>query len=268
MYELNKQKFGAFVSALRKERGYTQKELAQKLFISDKAVSKWETGMSVPDVSLLVPLSELLGVSVTELLMCEKMEQPAQMDTCQVESLVKTAIAYADETPQRAYQSDRKKAWLYAVSLAVGVLWMFLHWKNGSLTEAVRLCAGFGAGFGLYFFFFVRTKLPSFYDENSISGFYDGPVRMNLAGVQFNNRELAAHRARRPSLVLRRHGGSACRTVSGCGDTAGHLADDRTLCAFGAAARRPVHSDVRRRDQIQINRGALHLQSPSLLWRP
>lgn len=120
MYELNKQKFGAFVSALRKERGYTQKELAQKLFISDKAVSKWETGMSVPDVSLLVPLSELLGVSVTELLMCEKMEQPAQMDTCQVESLVKTAIAYADETPQRAYQSDRKKAWLYAVSLAVG----------------------------------------------------------------------------------------------------------------------------------------------------
>ena len=110
MYELNKQKFGAFVSALRKERGYTQKELAQKLFISDKAVSKWETGMSVPDVSLLVPLSELLGVSVTELLMCEKMEQPAQMDTCQVESLVKTAIAYADETPQRAYQSDRKKS--------------------------------------------------------------------------------------------------------------------------------------------------------------
>lgn len=188
MYELNKQKFGAFVSALRKERGYTQKELAQKLFISDKAVSKWETGMSVPDVSLLVPLSELLGVSVTELLMCEKMEQPAQMDTCQVENLVKTAIAYADETPQRAYQSDRKKAWLYAVSLAVGILWMFLHWKNGSLTEAVRLCAGFGAGFGLYFFFFVRTKLPSFYDENSISGFYDGPVRMNLAGVRFNNR--------------------------------------------------------------------------------
>ena len=54
MYELNKQKFGAFVSALRKERGYTQKELAQKLFISDKAVSKWETGMSVPDVSLQI----------------------------------------------------------------------------------------------------------------------------------------------------------------------------------------------------------------------
>ena len=42
MFELDKKKFGAFVSALRKEKGYTQKEMAQKLLISDKAISKWE----------------------------------------------------------------------------------------------------------------------------------------------------------------------------------------------------------------------------------
>ena len=46
MYELNKSKFGAFVAQLRKEKGYTQKELAERLLISDKAVSKWETGVS------------------------------------------------------------------------------------------------------------------------------------------------------------------------------------------------------------------------------
>ena len=46
MYEIDKSKFGAFVAQLRKEKGYTQKELAAKLFISDKAVSKWETGVS------------------------------------------------------------------------------------------------------------------------------------------------------------------------------------------------------------------------------
>ena len=46
MYEMDKAKFGAFVAQLRKERGVTQKELAQKLYISDKAVSKWETGGS------------------------------------------------------------------------------------------------------------------------------------------------------------------------------------------------------------------------------
>lgn len=46
MYELDRKKFGAFVSELRKEKGYTQKDLAQKLLISDKAISKWETGVS------------------------------------------------------------------------------------------------------------------------------------------------------------------------------------------------------------------------------
>ena len=66
MFEIDKKKFGAFVAELRREKGYTQKELSEKLFLSDKAVSKWETGASIPDTTLLVPLSELLGVSVTD----------------------------------------------------------------------------------------------------------------------------------------------------------------------------------------------------------
>ena len=51
MYELDWEKFGSFIARLRKEKGYTQKELAEKLSISDKAVSKWETGKSMPDLS-------------------------------------------------------------------------------------------------------------------------------------------------------------------------------------------------------------------------
>jgi len=47
MFEIDRQKFGAFVSELRKEKGYTQKDLAEKLYISDKAISKWETGVSI-----------------------------------------------------------------------------------------------------------------------------------------------------------------------------------------------------------------------------
>ena len=57
MFALDKEQFGSFVAQLRKEKGLTQKELAQRLFLSDKAVSKWETGNSLPDVSLLVPLA-------------------------------------------------------------------------------------------------------------------------------------------------------------------------------------------------------------------
>ncbi len=70
MFEIDKVKFGEFVAQLRREKGYTQKQVAAELFVSDKAVSKWERGMSMPDISLLMPLANLLGVTVTELLEC------------------------------------------------------------------------------------------------------------------------------------------------------------------------------------------------------
>ncbi len=75
MSEINKEKFGLFLSYLRKEKGMTQKQLADKIFVSDKAVSKWERGLSLPDISLLIPLAELFEVSVTELLEGEKLRE-------------------------------------------------------------------------------------------------------------------------------------------------------------------------------------------------
>ena len=68
MYELDKAAFGHFLAQLRREKGMTQKELAATLYVSDKAVSKWERGLSVPDISLLVPLAEQLNVTVAETL--------------------------------------------------------------------------------------------------------------------------------------------------------------------------------------------------------
>lgn len=56
----------------RKELGLTQQELADKLFVSDKVISKWETGKSVPDTSILVELANVLGISLNELLKSEK----------------------------------------------------------------------------------------------------------------------------------------------------------------------------------------------------
>ena len=59
---------GRFIAEKRKEKNLTQKTLAEKIGVTDKAVSKWERGLSCPDVSLLIPLSEELGVSITEIL--------------------------------------------------------------------------------------------------------------------------------------------------------------------------------------------------------
>ena len=68
-------KVGVFITSLRKEKGLTQKELAEKLNITDSAVSKWERGNSLPDTALLMPLCEFLGISITELLNGAKVAQ-------------------------------------------------------------------------------------------------------------------------------------------------------------------------------------------------
>ena len=59
---------GGAIRALREKKGFTQKQLAERLMVSDKAISKWETGRGLPDVTLLEPLAAVLGVSVAELL--------------------------------------------------------------------------------------------------------------------------------------------------------------------------------------------------------
>ena len=87
--DMNNKKTGEFISNLRKELGYSQRDLAEKINITDKAVSKWETGRSAPDVSMLLPLSEVLGVSVTEILKGERICQE-EIHTASNEVIVMT----------------------------------------------------------------------------------------------------------------------------------------------------------------------------------
>ena len=77
---MDQERFGKFILNLRKEKNLTQNDVAQKLGVTDKAVSKWERGLGCPDISLLVPLSNILGISVNELLLQEKIDikEPAQ----------------------------------------------------------------------------------------------------------------------------------------------------------------------------------------------
>ena len=74
---MDQKKTGAFIAQMRKEKGFTQAELADALLISDKTVSKWETGKGLPEVSLMLPLCETLGISVNELLTGAKLS-PAE----------------------------------------------------------------------------------------------------------------------------------------------------------------------------------------------
>lgn len=188
MFEIDKQKFGVFVAMLRKEKGLTQKELAKLLYISDKAVSKWETGVSIPDTALLVPMADLFGITVTELLMCQRMGQDGTMDTDQVENVVKTAISYSNDKPVRAFQVRGKWGRIYLFAFLISGLECFLCALFGAITIGLPLVALLGMIFGGYFCFFAVVRLPDYYDENRISFYNDsGIFNISFPGLAFNN---------------------------------------------------------------------------------
>ena len=74
-------KIGKFIAKLRKEKGLTQKQLAEKLNVTDRAVSNWENGRRMPDLSLFKPLCETLEITINELILGEKVPEEKQKET-------------------------------------------------------------------------------------------------------------------------------------------------------------------------------------------
>lgn len=72
---MDAKELGKFIAMLRKEKQITQAELAERLSITDKAVSRWERGLGFPDINTLEPLADALGVSLTELMNCQKTDR-------------------------------------------------------------------------------------------------------------------------------------------------------------------------------------------------
>lgn len=72
---MNQEKIGKFIATCRKEKNLTQVELAEKLGVTDRSVSKWENGKCMPDLSLFKPLCEELGITINELLSGEKIKE-------------------------------------------------------------------------------------------------------------------------------------------------------------------------------------------------
>lgn len=66
--------FGAYIASLRKEKHMTQSQVAEKIHVTDKAVSKWERGLGIPDINNMEALAEALDVTIAELIQCKKQE--------------------------------------------------------------------------------------------------------------------------------------------------------------------------------------------------
>ncbi len=109
-------KFGAFIAACRKEQQLTQAQLAEKLNITDRAVSKWENGKSMPDSSIMLELCEILGINVNELLSGERMDTDAYAQSAEENLII---LKRKDEN------SNRKNvlfAFIYSIVLFLGIV--------------------------------------------------------------------------------------------------------------------------------------------------
>jgi len=127
---MKQENVGAFVANLRKDKGWTQKELASQLGVSDKAISKWETGKGLPDMGMLIPLSEVLGVTIDELLSGKKRSGDTTDETGDKPN--KVIIEYAEKTIKRTKKNYRL--------IPVGLLGIFI------LTVVILSALGFSFG--------------------------------------------------------------------------------------------------------------------------
>jgi len=193
MYELDKAVFGSFLAQLRKEKGMTQKELAANLYVSDKAVSKWERGLSVPDISLLVPLAELLNVTVTDLLEGRRTEEERRFTCEETEELIRKALTFSAEPPERRQARTKKYLPVYAVCCVLGIVEALAVWGMGladieGAKALLIISVVFGVVYGAYSMFWMTETLPRYYDENHICNFAQGAFHIHIPGVYYNNR--------------------------------------------------------------------------------
>ncbi len=118
-------KFGKFIRESRKEKKLTQKQLADLLHVSDKAVSKWENGIGFPDIKLLEPLAECLDVSILELMQSERTAQK-QIDREEAEQIVSDTITQSERLKEEKRQMWKVKVLLGASACGI----VYLAWSG------------------------------------------------------------------------------------------------------------------------------------------
>ena len=179
---MDAEKFGSFIAACRKEKNMTQAELAQKIKVTDKAVSRWERGKGFPDISILVPLSDALDISLPELMSSEKSSKRNDnisnndlkcmiTDVAEMDSKNKrdnriitwTAYPVVIITSLWAVLSSHASilaAWIFGAAVALAITGLCLFAVNQNDTSGRRIYGIFmilGTGLSLLFSYLMVT---------------------------------------------------------------------------------------------------------------
>lgn len=157
---MNQVKIGKFIAECRKEKSLTQVQVAEALGITDRAVSKWETGRALPDSALMLPLCELLGITVNDLLMGERIV---------MENYEKEMEKKLLELVKEKEESDRQ---LLVLEWVVGILSMIILFvpifvaAYVQIEEWKRILIAFAGFIPAFVGFFFAVKIEQ------VAGYY------------------------------------------------------------------------------------------------
>ena len=104
---MDKEKTGQLIAQLRKDKGLTQKQLAEALNVTDKAVSKWERGLSFPDISMLEPIAEILDISIMEILAGARQDKNETVTLEDASKMIKESVELGDEQIRHKKEMSR-----------------------------------------------------------------------------------------------------------------------------------------------------------------
>ncbi len=152
-------KVGAFIASLRREQGFTQEQLGERLMVTNRTVSRWETGKYMPDVDKLLELAGILGVSVNELLSGERLETPELAAERAEENLVSVlsesetfGLSDRIEFFRHKWLREHRLSIAAAVILYLAAVTALVVWLGSA---ALAACAA--PGLGLYLF--MRNRM-------------------------------------------------------------------------------------------------------------
>ena len=117
---MDQQKIGEFLKTLRKEKDLTQEELADKMNVSRRTVSRWETGSNLPDLSILVELADLYDVDMREIFNGERKDETVDKD------LKETMLMAADYTDDHMKKVMKRMQLMFIGATVCGVLYIIL----------------------------------------------------------------------------------------------------------------------------------------------
>lgn len=142
---MNQKKIGSFLKELRKEKGITQEEFAENLNVSGRTVSRWETGVNMPDISLLVDIAGFFNVSIPEIINGERKSEIMEKE---VKEVAEAMSNYAGAEKSVILKRVKLISIIGLISLVIGLVMEAINYDSMiPIYECMKeTCLGFGVG--------------------------------------------------------------------------------------------------------------------------